>query len=104
MTQAADLQNISIAVGEVRGQLREVVHGVNNMAQKVDNMSDKVSALVSVPGKMAELEARVTVLEAAENQRVGAMGFGGWLLKVLPIGAISAAIGAISAFLTGRHG
>lgn len=101
MTQATDFASLSMTLGEVRGQLREVIHTMNNTAQKIDALTREVVEAKGLPADLAALEvrlgmaeARLALLEAAENKRVGAMGLGNWLLKHWPaiLGLIALAV------------
>lgn len=78
-------------LGELRGQVRELVHGVNNLRQDVGTVFDKMAAQQSVPAdivrmeaEIAAIEVRVTALEVAEHQRRGALSLGAVLLKTVP--------------------
>lgn len=92
-----------MTLGEVKGQLREVVHSVNNMSQKIDALAGRVAASSNIPGDLAALDVRVTALETDKHKRDGAMGFGGWLLKSPLVGWLATAAVAVWAFLQGRH-
>lgn len=65
-------QNAMI-LGEMRGQLREVVHGLNNLSQKFDGLTREVVALGTLAplvGKMeALIEAQEIRIKALENQQ-----------------------------------
>lgn len=74
------LDTTGMMLGELKGQMREVVHTLNNMSMKLDGLSEKVIADQHLPAKVAEIERRVTDLEIDKNRRDGAMGLGGWLL------------------------
>lgn len=60
-------------MGELKGQMREVVHSVNNLSQKVDAITRENSHL---PGEVSDLKARVKILEEAEHRRTGATNLG----------------------------
>lgn len=67
-------QNAMI-LGEMRGQLREVVHSMNNLSQKFDGLTREVvalGALATIVGKLeavAEaMDARIKRLEAQQTQ------------------------------------
>ena len=71
MTDPTD-PNALLLLGEIRGQLRELIHSSNNNAQKLDALSLRVGAL-----------------EADKHRRAGAIGafewvskFGPWLLSM----------------------
>lgn len=84
-------QSLTLAVGRMEGQLREVVHTMNNLAQKFEDLARTVDRSAHLPAAVEEnksaitaLAVRVTTLEAAENQRKGAITLGSALLKSLP--------------------
>lgn len=108
MTQATDailkaIMDQGSAIGRLEGRVGEAIHSVNNVNQKVDAIVEKVAANANLPAKVADIDVRVKALEASENKRSGAVGLGGVLLRLAPVGAISAAIGAAMTFLTGKH-
>lgn len=102
MTQATDLQALVMAVGEVKGQMRELVHATNNNTQASNHMASSIAKLETIPADIAELKTRITALEVSENKRAGAMGLGGWLIGLMS-GGIGAAIVALIELLRGRH-
>ncbi len=79
MAEASD--NMTLMLGEIRGQLRELIHNMNNHSQKQDALARIVSKLESVPDQLDKIDQRLTKLETDKNLRDGAMGFGTWLLK-----------------------
>lgn len=90
MTQSAELNALAVKVGEISGQLREVVHSVNNVAHKVDGMSEK---LLTAPTQadIQSLAARVAALEAEKNRSDGAKGVLAAVMRS-PVAAWGAAI------------
>lgn len=98
MTAQSELHTLAVKVGEISGQLREVIHTVNNVAQKVDGMTER---LLTAPtsSDFEKLSKRVDALEAKEDRRDGATGLGAAILKspVLgwAVGIIAAALAAI---------
>lgn len=81
MTETVNMQSLLLAVGRLEGRIGEAVHATNNTAQKVDALAEKVASNTSLPGRVDDHEARISVLETDKDRRDGAMGFGGWLLK-----------------------
>lgn len=86
---------MTLAVGRMEGQLREVVHTVNNLAQKFEDVARAVDKTSHIPGAVAEskaaiaaLDLRVTTLEATENRRAGAIGISAWLVRTVPFAAL----------------
>ncbi len=90
MTQSAELNALAVKVGEISGQLREVVHSVNNMAQKVDGMSERMLTSPT-QADFQSLAARVALLEAEKNRTDGAKGVFAAVMRS-PMAAWAAAI------------
>lgn len=65
--------NQAMILGEMRGQLREVVHGLNNLSMKFDGLTREVVALGTLAplvGKLeAQLEAQDVRIKALEGQQ-----------------------------------
>ena len=102
-----DDQSMTLAVGRMEGQLREVVHTVNNLAQKFEDVARAVDKTSHIPAAVAEnkaatvaLEVRVTALEASENQRKGAVRLTEWAIRVVPFAALGAGF-AVAAKVVG---
>ncbi|HKR17666.1 hypothetical protein [Rhizorhapis sp.] len=91
-------------LGEVRGQLREVNHTLNNLSQKFDSMAVTAAKAQGIPNDIADLKARVAVLEAKENQRTGAVNLGAVLLKSPLLAWLFAGAVAAWVFLKGARG
>jgi hypothetical protein len=98
------LDTTGMMLGELKGQMRELIHNVNNMSQKLDGLTEKVIGAQELPAKVEAIERRVTALETDKNRRDGAMGFGGWLLKSPLIGWLATAAVALWALLKGKIG
>jgi len=99
-----------LMIGEIKGQLRELVHSINNQGQLLNNLTDKMSVTQNLPEKIksqaeeiADLKLRVTALEAVENRRVGAVGLGSTLLRSPLIGWLAGAALAVWAFIERKH-
>ncbi len=78
---ADENNNLGEKLGEIRGQLRELIHNQNNHAMKQDSIGDKLAKLEGVPDQLDRIDGRLTELEKDRYHRDGAMGLGGWLLK-----------------------
>lgn len=89
-------------LGEMKGQMRELIHNVNNLSSKMDSLTERVVGAAGLPAKVKELEERVAVLEADRHKRDGAMSFGGWLLKSPLLGWLATAGVALWAILKGK--
>lgn len=100
--RSSDNQSQDMILGEMRGQLREVVHAVNNLSQKFDGLSREVIGLGVVATKMAEMEARLIKLETADHKREGAVGVVQVMLKSPVVGWVVGAVTAMWALVTGR--
>lgn len=73
--------NQDMILGEMRGQLREVVHSMNNLTQKFDSLTREVVGLAVLGPTVATLERRMTALEVERNRRDGAVGIAEMLVK-----------------------
>lgn len=51
--------NQAMILGEMRGQLREVVHGLNNLSMKFDGLTREVVALGTLAPLVGKLEAQI---------------------------------------------
>lgn len=103
-----DTASLELLIGEMRGQMRELIHNINNVSQKLEALSQQVAASQNIPadiqalkGEVAELRARVAALEAQENKRAGALGASSWLMKIVALLA-SCGLGGIIAKLIWR--
>lgn len=74
----------AMILGEMRGQLREVVHSMNNLSTKFDGLTREVVGLGPLAGDIVDLKARVLKLEAEKNQRDGAVGLVEWMIRHWP--------------------
>ena len=84
-------------LGEMRGQLRELVHQFNNLAQKFEDVAKAVDASSHLPNQIAEnkadiaaLQIRVSALETKESERRGAVKLSEWAFKTVPWFSIGA--------------
>lgn len=101
MTDLTDNAQVVYLLGKLEGQVRELVHSVNNTAQLLNGLSDKVNSSAGIPGKVKDntdkitaLEVRVTALERVDARTEGAMGLGSWLIRLVPPAAFGAAAAA----------
>lgn len=102
MTDVADIQALILAVGEMRGQMREIIHTSNNTAQKVDTLAVSVSMAASLPELVAGLTLRVAALERSDSRRDGATGIITAIMKSPAIGWLVGAAITAWAVLTGK--
>jgi hypothetical protein len=54
----SDEQGQAMILGEMRGQLREVVHSMNNLSAKFDGLSREVVGLSAMAGDLVDMKAR----------------------------------------------
>lgn len=99
----------TMILGEVRGQMRELVHTINNLSSKFDSLSREViglgplaSDIADIKTKLVAAELRVTALEAERNRRDGASGMVGLVLKSPALGWLVGAAITAWAILTGK--
>ena len=78
--------NQDMILGEMRGQLREVVHSMNSLTQKFDTLSREVIGLAGLGAEMTDMKARMADLEADRNRRDGAVGVVETIIKSPLIG------------------
>ena len=114
MSEPRQLDEISEAIGELKGSVKAIEkyiheerHGVNNLSQKVDGLAvsigrDIAAVKAEIEVKIEAMGSRVGVLEAVRHQQAGASSV---LLAILKSPAIGWLVGAaISAWaiLTGK--
>jgi hypothetical protein len=102
MTQPSD--STMMILGEVRGQLREIIHNMNNQALKNDAVAAQLAKLEGVPAQLKAMEERLTNLETDKHRRDGAMGFGLQILKSPIVGWLAGFGFAAWAYLSGKLG
>lgn len=96
-------------LGEMRGQLRELVHTTNNLSMKFDALSREVIGLGPLATDIAELKGlntalmgRVASLELEQGRREGAQGVLQTILKSPVVAWLVAGIAATWAVVTGK--
>lgn len=92
----------AMMLGEMRGQLRELIHNQNNQVMKNDAIARALAKLESLPEDIAEIKDRLTALERDKDRRDGAMGFGSWLLKSPVVAWLMAAAVVVWTWLRGQ--
>jgi len=97
-----EASNQDMVLGEMRGQLREVVHSMNTMSAKFDTLSREVVGLSTLATDMAEIKLRVTALETERNRRDGATGIIQAIVKSPAVGWMVGGATFVWALLTGR--
>jgi len=92
MTAQTEIGTLAVKVGEISGQLRELIHQQNNMAMKLDGLTER---MLTSPTRadFEKLEQRVEALEAERHRNDGVRGF---VLGVMrsPVAAWAVAAGA----------
>lgn len=94
--------NQDMLLGEMRGQLRELVHSTNNLSGKLDGLTREVIGLGPLAGELADIKARMTKLEAERERRDGAAGVLAMLLKSPALGWLVGAAVTGWAVLSGK--
>ena len=93
----------AMMLGEMRGQLRELIHQGNNQAMKNDAVAKALAKLESIPDQLTKIEQRLTALETDKNRRDGAYGFGGAVLRSPLVAWLLAAAVVVFEWIK-RHG
>lgn len=100
MTQTTDINDMKVALAEQGVVLRETKHLLANLVQKVEALTEKLIGMAPLPGDVADLKARVSSLETWRSKQEGALSFGQWLVRTVPLAAFGAGLGIV-AKLTG---
>lgn len=104
MTTQTEISTLAVKVGEISGQLREVIHTVNNMAQKVDGMTERLLTSPTT-ADFEKLSKRVDALEAERHRNDGAKGVFAAILQSKAFGLIvTALLSAAAALLAVKEG
>lgn len=100
------LDQISEAIGELRGLVTSIEkyvhegrHGVNNLSQKFDALAVKIAS--DIAAVEARIDTRLTVLETAYQQQRGAKNLAVWLLQSPIVGWLAAAALFVAAWWKG---
>lgn len=93
MGDPSDIGALTLAVGEMRGQLRELIHANGNMAQKVDVLAEKAWQ-APTSAQYDALARRIESLEVERNRNDGAKGVFAAILQSRFAAWIAATIGA----------
>jgi hypothetical protein len=91
-----------LIIGEMRGQLREMVHSVNNLTMKFDGLAREVMTLATISAAVGELKAKVEMLEANKHRSDGATNLGLAIMKSPTLGWLVGAATTAWAVLTGK--
>lgn len=97
--------NALVMLGEIRGQLRELIHTGNNTASQVQALSERVGKLERMDGRVGQLELlapRLAALESDRSRRDGANGVVAAILRSPAIGWMVGGATFLWGILTGR--
>lgn len=97
-----DVTNLAVMVGEMRGQLREAVHTLNNVSGKIDGLTREVVGLGPLAAEIADLKGRITALELTGSRQAGATGVVQTILKSPMLGWLVGAAITAWAILNGK--
>lgn len=104
MGDPSDIGALTLAVGEMRGQLREMIHQQGGMAQKIDFLTEK-ALLAPTTTQLADLAKRVDALEATNDRNDGAKGVWAAILQSKAFGMIvTALLSAAAAIVAIKEG
>lgn len=97
----------TLLLGEMRGQLRELVHTVNNLSVKFDSLSRDVIGLGLLAGEITDMKVRMSAvlervdsLEGSESRRAGATSVISVIMKSPTLGWLVGAAVTAWAILT----
>lgn len=95
----------AMMLGEMKGQLRELIHQGNNQAMKNDAVARTLAKLETIPDDIAEIKARLTTLEADRHRREAERGMLGMMLRSPLVGWLAGFALALWAWWKGQgHG
>ena len=89
-------------LGEMRGQLREVVHSMNILSTKYEGLSAEVIRLGPLASELIDIKTRLLALETQRHRHDGATGLAGVILKSPALGWLVGAAITAWAILTGK--
>lgn len=94
----AEPVNQDMILGELRGQVRELVHSTNNLNAKFDALTREVIALGPLGQTIAEnraaiqaMQLSIKALEAGQERQAGARNLAAWFLQSPVMGWLVAA-------------
>jgi hypothetical protein len=73
--------DMAMMLGEMKGQLRELIHQGNNQAMKNDAVARTLAKLEGMPDQLTEIERRLTTLETDKDRRDGRDGLWSALIR-----------------------
>lgn len=102
MPDVTDHTQLALAIGEMRGQVREMVYTQNNLLQQVQSMSVIVMSIATLPDTVATLSSRVASLEKIADRREGRETFLLALFRSPALGWVVGAATTIYLWVSGR--
>lgn len=100
MAELAELHrmigDVKEALGEMRGQSREIVHAVNNIQTAMQSVGRELASMQHHATEIDNLKVRMAAIEAIQNRTHGAWS----LARILP-GAITGIVAFFAAHLSG---
>lgn len=93
MTGQTEIGTLAVKVGEISGQMRELIHKQNNMEQKLDGLVER-GFRAATTEDVERLAKRIDALEAVNDRNDGAKGVFSAILQSRFAAWIAAAIGA----------
>ena len=97
-------ENISqdMILGELRGQVRELVHSVNNLNGKFDGLTREVVALGPLAADISEIKTRLVKLERADGEQSGAFNIVKLILTSPVVLALLVTIASVYVTMSGK--
>lgn len=90
-TMPQDLTGLAVMVGEMRGQMREAIHTLNNVSAKIDGLSREVVAMGPLAAEIAEIKGELKLaqveigsLKSDRDRRTGATNLAAWVIRNWP--------------------
>lgn len=89
-------------LGKLTGQVREIIHQINNLQSSMNAIGEKVIRASSIPEEIEKMRHAITDLQANDNKRTGATSLGQWLISSPLIPWAGLAVVAIWVVLGGQ--
>ncbi|WP_162928332.1 hypothetical protein [Sphingopyxis terrae] len=102
MTQQTDMHTLAVKVGEISGQLREMIHRQSNMEQKLDGLVER-GFKSATTDDIEKLTRRIEALEAEKNRNDGAKGVFASILKSPVAAWVAAIVAAVFGAIKGGY-
>lgn len=102
MTQQTDMHTLAVKVGEISGQLREMIHRQSNMEQKLDGLVER-GFKSATTDDIEKLTRRIEALEAEKNRNDGAKGVFAGILKSPVAAWVAAIVAAVFGAIKGGY-